>query len=185
VDRARRADPGRKLTVRRGLLVAALLIAGTALAVVLSGGGGSRGRAAPELPSTVLQPPRATLASLRGRQAIIHFWASWCGPCNREAPQLATLARELQGRAVLVGIDWSDNPADAARFIHGHAWSFPILGDENGTTGNEYGLVGLPTTFLLDRRGRIVGRLPGPQTAVGVLEALADQTSKTRTVIGK
>jgi cytochrome c biogenesis protein CcmG/thiol:disulfide interchange protein DsbE len=170
--------------VRRALLLEALLITGIALAVVLFGGG--RGRAAsPALPSTVLQRPRATLASLHGRPAIIHFWASWCGPCKREAPQLATLARELQGRAALVGIDWSDNPADAMRFIHRHGWSFPILGDENGTTGNEYGLVGLPTTFLLDRRGRIVGRLPGPQTAAGVLAALAGQTSKKRTVIGK
>ena len=183
MDRTRRADSRRQLTVRRGVIpgVGALLIAGTVLAVVLSGTRHSAGQPAPALPTTVLQAPRVTLASLHGRPAVIHFWASWCGPCNREAPEIAALAYELGGRATLVGVDWSDNPSDATLFIHRHHWSFPILGDENGTVGNQYGLIGLPTTFLLDGRGRIVGRLPGPQTAGRVLAALAGQLSKRRT----
>jgi thiol-disulfide isomerase/thioredoxin len=159
--------------VRLALGVLALLIAGTALAVVLSGGGGSVGVAAPELPSTVLRPPRATLASLRGRPAIIHFWASWCGPCNQEAPQIAHAASELRGRATLVGVDFSDSAGAARAFLRRHKWSFTVLFDHDGEAGNAYGLAGLPTTFVLDGRGRIVARLTGPRSARSLIAALA------------
>ncbi|MHB8234887.1 MAG: TlpA family protein disulfide reductase [Solirubrobacteraceae bacterium] len=116
--------------------------------------------------------PRVEIASLRGRPAIIHFWASWCGPCVKEAPQLARLAGELHGRATLVGVDWSDNQADAARFVRQHHWTFPVLIDSSGEVGNAYGLTGLPTTLLLDREGRITRRLVGPQTAAGLLSII-------------
>lgn len=129
-------------------------------------------RAAPPFPTKVLHPPRVTVASLRGRPAIVHFWASWCGPCIREAPELAALPAKLHGRAALVGIDWSDNVSNAATFIARHHWTFPNLVDANGKAGNDYRLLGLPTTFLLDARGRIVARLTGPQTAHGLLSRL-------------
>src|SRR5713101_4788493 len=91
------------------LTVAALLLA-VLLAVLVGGNTGpAKARPAPALPSRVLVGPRVDIASLRGRPAIIHFWASWCLPCVREAPQLARLAGELHGRARLVGIDWSDS----------------------------------------------------------------------------
>lgn len=151
-----------------GLLVAALL------AVILGGNAPpTEGRRAPTLPTRVLVGPRVDLASLRGRPAIIHFWASWCPPCVKEAPQIARLAGELHGRATLVGVDWSDSQADAARFVRQHDWTFPVLVDASGEVGNAYGLTGLPTTFLLDRRGRIIRRLIGPQTAAGLLSIIA------------
>jgi peroxiredoxin len=71
-----------------------------------------------------------------------------------------------------VGLDWSDSHADAAAFVHRHQWSFPVLEDDAGTVGHRYGLTGLPTTFVIDARGRIVKRLVGPQTAAGLLATL-------------
>jgi thiol-disulfide isomerase/thioredoxin len=158
----------------RGFVItfAALLLA--FLLAVLVGGNAPpvKARPAPALPTRVLVGPRVDIASLRGRPAIIHFWASWCGPCVKEAPQLARLSSELHGRATLVGVDWSDNPASAASFVRQHHWTFPVLIDSSGEVGNTYGLRGLPTTFLLDRQGRIIRRLVGPQTAAGLLSII-------------
>lgn len=158
----------------RGLLITAGALFVAAVVAVLAGGNAPPAKAhpAPALPSRVLVGPRVTLASLRGRPAIIHFWASWCGPCVKEAPQLARLSTVLHGRATLVGVDWSDNPSSAASFVRQHHWTFPVLIDSSGEVGNAYGLTGLPTTFLLDREGRITRRLVGPQTATGLLSII-------------
>lgn len=150
------------------LLLGALIVA-FVVAEAVGGGSKQTRRPAPALPTSVLSGRAVTLADLRGKPAIIHFWASWCGPCTKEAPELAQLAGELHGRAALVGVDWSDSAANARKFIRQHHWDFPILSDHAGTVGNRYDLQGLPSTFVLDRRGRIVKRLIGPQTAAGLL----------------
>jgi thiol-disulfide isomerase/thioredoxin len=155
------------------VLVAAACVAAFVALEALSGTHGSAARPAPALPARVLEPPAMTIARLHGRPAIVHFWASWCGPCQHEAPELARLARELRGRATLVGVDYTDEAGSARAFIARHAWHFPILADPNGVTGDKYGLSGLPTTFLVDADGRIVKRLTGPQTAAGLLRAVA------------
>lgn len=155
------------------MLVAVACVAAFFAVEALSGTNAPKARAAPALPSRVLEPPAKTIAQLRGRPVIVHFWASWCGPCQHEAPELARLARELHGRATLVGVDYTDAAGSARAFIAKHDWRFPILADPNGVTGDAYGLSGLPTTFLLDADGRIVKRLTGPQTAAGLLRAVA------------
>lgn len=160
---------------RRAVRVALVCLALAAIAVaaeLASGGSGDVGRRAPALPRAVLVPPGVTLAGLRGHPAIVNFWASWCEPCRHEAPQLERLARSLRGRARLVGVDWSDGIAGARAFVRRYGWTFPVLRDAEGTVGNRYGLSGLPTTFVLNSSGRIVERLPGPQTESSVREAL-------------
>ena len=81
------------------------------------------------------------------------------------------LAQGLHGRARLVGVDWSDDLGNAREFIREHEWSFPVLRD-SGEVGDAYGIGGLPVTFVLDRRGRIVETLPGPQTRADLEAAL-------------
>jgi cytochrome c biogenesis protein CcmG/thiol:disulfide interchange protein DsbE len=83
-------------------------IGGDARALLVGEGSGALGKPAPPLPAHVLVPPRASIASLRGRPVAISFWASWCVPCRQEAPGLARLSRELRGRASLIGADWGD-----------------------------------------------------------------------------
>ena len=163
------------MTVRRRwwILVAVACVAAFLAVEALSGTPSARARAAPALPSKVLEPPAVTIARLHGRPAIVHFWASWCGPCQKEAAQLARLNRELRGRATLVGVDYTDAAGSARAFVARHGWRFPILADPDGHTGDAYRLSGLPTTFLLDADGRIVRRLTGPQTAAGLLRAVA------------
>jgi cytochrome c biogenesis protein CcmG/thiol:disulfide interchange protein DsbE len=127
----------------------------------------SVGRRAPELPRERLAGPPATLASLlasaRGRPALVVFWASWCGPCVREAPALERFARSAAGSGRMVGVDWSDALSGARSFIHRYGWTFTNLRDGEGLVGNRYRMTGLPTTFVLDARGRIRSILRGPQ----------------------
>jgi cytochrome c biogenesis protein CcmG, thiol:disulfide interchange protein DsbE len=160
---------------RRGALLslAAVVAVAALIAIeVATSGGSDKPRPAPPLPSQVLNPPRATLADLRGKPALVNFWASWCDHCVEEASEMESLARSLRGRAALVGVDWSDDLGHARDFLREHRWTFPVLRDE-GEVGDEYGITGLPTTFVLDRRGRIVETLRGPQTRADLEEALS------------
>ncbi len=162
--------------MRRPLLLSLVVLAvGGAFVVaeVLSGSGGATtARSAPALPTSVLVGPRITIADLRGTPAVVNFWASWCGPCIKEAPELARLQRVLGDRARLVGVDWNDSADGARKFIRRWRWTFPNLRDANGDVGNRYRITGLPTTFVLDANGAIVKRLTGPQRAVDVLRAV-------------
>jgi cytochrome c biogenesis protein CcmG, thiol:disulfide interchange protein DsbE len=152
--------------------LAALAVVIVIIVEVLTASGGGGAKPAPPLPTAVLQPPRTTLAALRGRPALINFWASWCDPCRKEAPQLERLYRSLGASASLVGVDYND-ASDAARaFVRRYGWTFPVLSDPQGTYGARYELTGLPTTVVLDARGRIVETLRGPQTAASLRAAL-------------
>jgi thiol-disulfide isomerase/thioredoxin len=137
----------------------------------------SVGRQAPALPRERLAGPPVTLASLlssaRGRPALITFWASWCGPCAREAAALERFSRSPAGRGRLVGLDWSDASSGARSFIHRYRWTFSNLRDAEGTVGNGYRLIGLPTTFVVDSSGHIRAVLRGPQDADSLRRAVA------------
>src|SRR5207247_538149 len=122
--------------------------------------------------TSVLVPPRPTLASLRGEPAAINFWASWCPPCRQEAPALERLARSLHGRVRLVGVNWNDGLDGARSYVHHYGWTFPNLLDSNGVVGLHYGIQGLPTTFILDPKGGITDVLAGPQSLHSLRQAL-------------
>jgi cytochrome c biogenesis protein CcmG/thiol:disulfide interchange protein DsbE len=156
-----------------GLAVVACVIGGVVVAEVLTAGGSTPSRPAPELPREVLAGPRIDLASLRGKPALVNFWASWCEPCKEEAPELKRFDEELDGRARLVGVDWGDAAGNARDFIAKSGWHYPVLRDPTQRVGTEYGLNGLPTTFVLDAEGNIVRTLQGPQTVSSLRQALA------------
>ena len=140
-------------------------------------GKGASGRAAPALPREVLAGPPVTIAGLRaaagGRPALVVFWASWCEPCQGEAPAVERLARSPAGRGRVVGVDWSDAEGGARRFIKKYGWSFSNLRDSGGEAGLAYGLRNLPTTFVVGVGGRIERTLLGPQTEQSLGRALA------------
>jgi cytochrome c-type biogenesis protein len=134
------------------------------------------GRPAPSLPREHLAGAPVTLASLLrgagGRPSLLVFWASWCGPCIREAPALERFSRSPAGRNRVVGVDWSDGLGGARSFIRRYSWTFPNVRDSEGTVGNEYRLTSLPTTFVLDAHGRIQAVLRGPQDVASLGRAL-------------
>jgi cytochrome c biogenesis protein CcmG/thiol:disulfide interchange protein DsbE len=156
-------------------LAAALVVAVIGAAELASGGGSTEtGRAAPPLPAKALHPPAVDLAALRGRPALVDFFASWCAPCAEEAPTLRNLSASLAGRATVVAVDWDDAGGAARAFVRRHGWDFPVLADTSGAAGEKYGLVGLPTSFVLDPRGRIVATFRGPQSEATLRRALLE-----------
>jgi cytochrome c biogenesis protein CcmG, thiol:disulfide interchange protein DsbE len=165
---------------RRMLLIASALAAALAALVIFglaSSKSGPVGRRAPALPGEHLAGSPATLdgmlATAHGRATLITFWASWCGPCAKEAPALERFSRSAAGRGRLVGVDWSDALSGARSFVATHAWTFPVVRDAEGTVGNDYRLTGLPTTFVLDGSGHIRSVLRGPQDAGTLARAMA------------
>ena len=147
----------------RLLLAALALLAGLAV-LELAFGGGEDVDAAPPLPRAVLVPPKVTVESLRGKPAIVNFWASWCEPCREEAPHLQRFYERNRDRVGFVGVSYTDNEKGARRFIERYGWTFPNLSDPNGLAGAAYRLVGLPVTVVLDSKGQISQRLTGTQT---------------------
>ncbi len=161
--------------MRRALLPAVAVLAVAALIVfeiATAGPTDDFAKLAPALPTRVLRPPKTTLADLRGKPALINFWASWCDPCREEAPELQRLNRSLNGSARLVGVDYTDQEGGARSFIREYDWTFPVLSDPDGVFGARYGFSGLPTTIVLDSRGGIVETLRGPQTEADFRAAL-------------
>ncbi|MDX6506649.1 MAG: cytochrome c biosis protein CcmG, thiol:disulfide interchange protein DsbE [Gaiellaceae bacterium] len=105
------------------------------------------------------QPGTLQLASLRGKVVVLNFWASWCFPCKQEAPALAAAAKRWAGRVVVLGVDVNDPAGDARRFAHKYGLRYPLVHDNHNVTSPVYGLTGLPETFFIDRRGKLVAHV--------------------------
>jgi len=114
--------------------------------------------------------PGLTTADFRGAVTLVNVWASWCGPCREEAPLLVKLGEDK--RLKLVGINYKDKPENARRFLGRYGNPFALTGaDINGRASIEWGVYGVPETFIVGRDGRIVYKLIGPITA-GNLETV-------------
>lgn len=98
----------------------------------------------------------ADFRSSDGGYVIVNFFASWCKPCEAEAPLLNELQERLAGRGTIIGVSWSDSSEDARSFARKHGVRFPIVRDVEGELGRAYGVAALPETFVIDPEGRVV-----------------------------
>ena len=170
------------LAWRRRMLVLIPLVAFLALAAlfVLRLGAGDPSRIPSALighpaPRTDLPPipglehdgklvPGLDSASFRGQVTVLNVWASWCVPCRDEAPLLMTLAADRRVR--VVGMNYKDQPDNARRFLGRYGNPFVASGiDGNGRAAIEWGVYGVPETFVIGRDARIAYKLIGPITA--------------------
>jgi cytochrome c biogenesis protein CcmG/thiol:disulfide interchange protein DsbE len=106
-----------------------------------------------------------SLRSLRGKTVVLNFFASWCHPCQREAPVLEQLwRRDRSDGLVVLGVDANDARGDALRFVHAHGVTYPVVFDHDGRiAANRYAVSDLPVTYVLNPSGRIVGgQILGP-----------------------
>jgi cytochrome c biogenesis protein CcmG/thiol:disulfide interchange protein DsbE len=107
--------------------------------------------------------PGITAADFMGAVTLLNVWASWCVPCHDEAPLLMDLAEDKRIR--LVGINYKDQPDNARRFLGRYGNPFAAVGaDPNGRASIDWGVYGVPETFLIGRDGRIAFKLVGPIT---------------------
>ncbi|RKK03377.1 DsbE family thiol:disulfide interchange protein [Pseudoroseomonas wenyumeiae] len=175
------ATPGRSLGRRRALMLAplGLAVAGGAGFYAMLRGLGTGSYDPRGVPSALLGKPAPAFAlpplAESGLPALsntdladlpapvlVNFWASWCVPCIVEHPQLMRLSRD--GVAVF-GVNYKDKAGDAAAFLTRHGNPFRRLGrDEPGRAAIDWGVYGVPETYLLDRKGIIRWRWPGPVT---------------------
>lgn len=97
-----------------------------------------------------------TLAAYRGKVVVLNFWASWCEPCQVEAPLLQrSQARLSRAGATVLGVTYLDASPDSQSFVRHYRLTYPNLRDNNGTFAHSYGTDQLPESFVIDRHGRI------------------------------
>lgn len=109
---------------------------------------------------------KVSLASYRGKPVVLNFWASWCEPCQSEAPVLSAAAKTYAAQGVVfIGIAYQTPTKDGQAFIKQHGISYPCGPDPEGDIVTNFGITGIPQTILIDRSGTIVKRFPGQITA--------------------
>jgi len=99
----------------------------------------------------------SSLATLRGKVVVLNFWASWCEPCQVEAPLLEHAQSQLQHHdATVLGVTYLDASPDSEGFVRRYHLTYPNLRDNDGAFAHSYGTDQLPESFIIDRQGRIV-----------------------------
>jgi cytochrome c biogenesis protein CcmG, thiol:disulfide interchange protein DsbE len=162
------------------LCVAASLVA---LAVVASGSAGSAGTApAPAAPAFSLpvlghSGQKVALSDYAGRPLIVNFFASWCEPCQQETPLLARFYRTEHGKVAIVGLDENDVLGSAMSFTHKEGVGYPVGFDPEVIAASAYGVAGLPQTFFLNAKHRIVDRIFGAVTLADINRGIALATA--------
>jgi len=103
------------------------------------------------------------LSEFKGKPVVINFWASWCGPCREEMPFLENTWKEYEEKEVIfIGIDVMDDEGLARKFIEAFGITYLNLYDSSGEVSSKYGVIALPATFFIDRKGRIAKKNYGP-----------------------
>jgi len=103
------------------------------------------------------------LADLRGKAVVLNFWASWCVPCKEEQPTIEALSQRYAPAGVtFVGVNIQDTRPDALGFMTQYQIDYPVVVDPAGKVYINYGVVGVPETYVIDRVGRILQKIVGP-----------------------
>jgi thiol-disulfide isomerase/thioredoxin len=136
---------------------------------------------AEELPKVGFKAPNFSLQSLDGKTyemptpnnkpVVVNFWASWCGPCRLEAPELVKIYKKYQGNIEIYAVNLTsqDSPKEAKAFADSFGFTFPILLDNNKNfqVSDLYQVQAIPTTYFIDKNGMIIDKIAGytdPQT---------------------
>jgi peroxiredoxin len=139
-----------KLQSLSRLLAAALLAACAGIASAISSG------PAPDFTLKSLDGPNLRLQEQRGRVVMVNFWATWCGPCRQEMPQLNKLYEKYRGSGfVLLGVNVDDDTRNAASVAGKLGVKFPVLWDTDKAVSKRYDLATMPSTVLIDRDGKV------------------------------
>jgi cytochrome c biogenesis protein CcmG/thiol:disulfide interchange protein DsbE len=121
---------------------------------------------------------RSTLASLRGKVVVLNFWASWCEPCQIEAPLLENAQGKLERHGgTVLGITYQDASPDSESFVRRYHLTYPVFRDTTGEFASSFGTRQVPESFIINRQGQIVAIDRGEIEQGFVNRALALATS--------
>jgi cytochrome c biogenesis protein CcmG/thiol:disulfide interchange protein DsbE len=137
------------------------------------------GKPAPDFEVVDLKSEKAfLLSSLQGQPVILNFWASWCFACKSEAAQLEAFHQKHAGKALVFGVAVQDNIKDARMFATRYGKTYRLALDTTGNANTEYGITGVPETFVIDAAGKITHKHVGPITEQEILRYLEQNKSK-------
>ena len=136
---------------------------------------GAIGSKAPDFELTDLMGKKVRLSDFQGKVVILDFWATWCGPCRMEIPNFVKLQTKYGDKLAIVGLTVSSPEADVRSFAQKQGINYSVLLDADNLTDRYGGIVGIPTTFVVDRQGRITQKFIGvmePQTFEEAIQPL-------------
>ncbi len=130
---------------------------------------------APRIQTIMLSGEAFDLQALRGHVVVLNFWATWCAPCRAEMPALQAVYDKRKGNGLaLVGINQMEEPADITPFLAQYHLSFPVALDTKGVWSQRYRVLGLPTTYFINRQGVIRDVVFGGPIDPALLESKID-----------
>jgi peroxiredoxin len=120
---------------------------------------------APDFSLKDLNGKEVEIKQFKGKIIFLNFWATWCGPCKEEMPGMELLHRQFKEKnfvLLTISVDY-EGIKPVQEFINKHHYTFPVLLDPKGETLDLFEVKGIPTTFLIDKKGKMVGKAIGPR----------------------
>ena len=133
------------------------------------------GNEAPDFQMQTLDGATVTLSSLEGKKVLVNFWASWCGPCLDEMPEIEEIHNEFGNDVEVLAVNMTvtgKNIEAVENFVQEHGLTFPILLDESNKTNSTYEVLSLPTSYFIDTEGVIKHKYIGAMTKEYMIEQL-------------
>lgn len=140
---------------------------------------------APDFTLKNLEGSEVSLKDFEGKVVFLNFWASWCGPCREEMPSMERLWQRFKEEDfVILAVDLRESRDEVVSFMNEYGLTFPVLLDSKGEVGSMFGVRAIPTTYLLDSEGKIVGGAIGARNwesddAFELIESLLYDTDAT------
>ena len=140
---------------------------------------------APDFTLKNLEGSEVSLNDFEGKVVFLNFWATWCGPCRAEMPSMERLwQRFKEENFVILAVDLRESREEVVSFMEEHGLTFPVLLDSKGRIGSMFGARAIPTTYLIDFAGEVVGRAVGARNwdsedAFQLIESLLSDIDST------